>query len=265
MTRNGIVCALILCCVLPAHADRVLREFTWDGDWLRVSNESGQPLTQTILEIEAPPITGDPYAITGRVKYEDVEGTAYIEMWNHFGAHGAFFSRTLMEHGPMKSLSGSSDWREFHLPFQRGPDVPPPERLVVNIVLPGRGTVYVSPLKLVQPDEPHAGTWWTGRQSNLLGAGLGVLLGGMGALIGVLASRGRARRLVLGAILVAFIVGIGSLLLGLVAARAGQPYHVFSMPLLIGAIYVVVPASMARSILRQYESWELRRMQSLDS
>lgn len=248
-----------------AQAGRVLQEFAWEDQVLRVINDSNEPLTITILEINAPPITADPYAITGRVKYEDVYGTAYLEMWSHFGARGTFFSRTLMSHGPMKNLSGSSDWRNFHLSFNRGPDVPPPERLVINVVLPGQGTVYLSPLSLVEQGHGAVGVWFSEQQAGLYGGLFSALMGGLGALIGTLVSFGRARAFVSGLINALILLGACLLLVGIWAMFGKQPYHVFYPLLLIGALCSCLMGGFRVTVRKRYEQWELRRMQALDT
>jgi uncharacterized membrane protein YphA (DoxX/SURF4 family) len=264
-TRSMTIWAVtVLLLSLHARADRVLQEYSWDNDWIKVVNVSDQELTKTVLEIDRPPITKDPYALTGRVKYEGVEGTGYIEMWSHFGEHGAFFSRTLMDHGPMQGLSGSSDWREFHLPFYRGPDVPPPERLVINVVLPGLGTVYLSPLKLVEPGRDAAGAWFSERQAGLYGGSFGAVIGGLGALIGTLVSLGRARRFVAGLIHALILLGAAALLAGVWAVIAKQPYHVFYPLLLIGVLCTCLMAVFRVVVRKRYEQWELRRIQAMD-
>lgn len=252
---------LITLFAVSTHADQVVQEFTWEGDVLRMANESDEPMTKTILEIEAPRITRDEFALIGRVKYENVEGDGYLEMLNHFGERGAFFSRTLANFGPMKKLSGTSDWRTFRLPFTSNPDMPPPERLVVNVVLPGRGTVHLSPLKLVQDGRT---AWWDSRQAGWLGGILGSSLGILGALIGILASKGKARALVMALYRVMLVFGLFSLLAGLFAALRSQPYHVYYPLLLVGAISMIVMIANRGALRRRYEEQELRRMESLD-
>src|SRR5687768_11923086 len=65
---------------------------------LRVENAGPDPLQATLFVLEQPKITTDFYKIVGEVRYENVAGDGFLEMWNHFGA-GAFFSRTMGESG----------------------------------------------------------------------------------------------------------------------------------------------------------------------
>ena len=75
---------------------------------------------------------------------------------SHFAGEKAYFSRTLAESGPLQSISGRSDWRPFQLPFaardESGWLDDRPERLDLNLVLPGAGKVQLRSLRLVQYD-----------------------------------------------------------------------------------------------------------------
>lgn len=117
------------------------------GHQLKVDNLKPTPSTVTVLTIDKPPIAGPRYVLRGQVRYDNVEGTSYLELWNYFPDGGQYFSRTLADQGPMMKLQGTSGWREFVLPFD-ATGAPPPTRLVMNVVLQGRGTVYLGPLRL---------------------------------------------------------------------------------------------------------------------
>jgi serine/threonine protein kinase len=118
---------------------------------LKIENLNDAPLRVTLLKIETPPITSQSYALGGEIRYEGLQGSAYLEMWSEF-PEGRFFSRTLGApgSGPMSQLTGTSGWREFTLPFDRNGTAKPPSQLEMNVFLPGRGTVFVGPLKLTE-------------------------------------------------------------------------------------------------------------------
>jgi hypothetical protein len=181
-------------------------------------------MTREVLSIDAPAITSHQYALVGRVKYENVESDGYLEMWSHFGERGAFFSRTLADAGPMKKLSGSSDWRLFRLPFTSNGQMPPPERLVVNVVLPARGVVTLSPLTLVQGG---GSAWWSERQAGAWGGLLGGALGILGGLVGGLASKRKGRTWVMFTLHSMIGLGVLGLIAGGIAVLRSQPYHVY--------------------------------------
>ena len=113
--------------LLAGCAETTLPELTWpaslpdgarhnsDGS-VTVTSSSDDGLTVTLVEIESPGITKDRYAVKGRVRYENVSGDGYVEMWNVF-ANGRAFTRTKGDQGPMRTITGNSDWRSIVLPF----------------------------------------------------------------------------------------------------------------------------------------------------
>lgn len=118
---------------------------------LKIENLKDEPLLARLLTIEKPPISATNYAVSGEVRFENVQGKGYMEMWSNF-QEGRYFSRTLGDpgSGPMSQLAGTSGWREFTLPFDRSGTTNAPTRIEVNLFLPGRGVVYVGPLKLIE-------------------------------------------------------------------------------------------------------------------
>src|SRR6266853_1931256 len=87
-------------------------------------------------------IAGPRYVVSGEVRYQDVEGQGYLEMWTVFPDGQRFFSRTLDAQGPRAALRGESNWRRFELPFDMSGASQAPSRLEINLVLPGRGAVW---------------------------------------------------------------------------------------------------------------------------
>jgi hypothetical protein len=289
---KGLVIGLsLLLSASAVSAEEILREFSWTAvsrqgpspgaevlpaegsasfEQLKVQNAQGQPRLVNVLTVERPAISNARYAIIGQVRFDGVEGTGYLEMWNHFPDGGRYFSRTLATMGPMKSLSGSSDWRPFVLPFFNKEGGPPPTRLEVNVALPGRGTVYLGPVRLVQygPNEDPlavAGQWWSDQGGGMLGGIAGSILGCLGAMVGWLAATGRARRLALGTLKLMILVGVIALAAGGFALLRSQPYAVYYPLLLLGGLCVVIPAGLFRSIRKRYENIELRRMRAMDA
>lgn len=237
---------------------------------LRVVNAKEQPLTATVLTVEDPGVGGPAYAIKGEVRYEDVQGTGYLEMWSFFPEGGMFFSRTLGKSGPMGRLEGSSSWRAFALPFLLKDSPTRPNRLEVNVVLPGRGTVFLSPLQLVQyaPGEgvlAVAGPWWSVHTAERIALCIGVILGSVAALLGVLVSKGKARGFVMLALTAVIVVGATMLVSGMVAVLRSQPYTVSALLLIAGLLSVGLPAAGLVFVRRRYEELELRKMKALDA
>ncbi len=58
-------------------------------DALKVEGtRDGSPVT--VLTIDRPTIKGPRYALTGQVRYDGVEGTGYLELWNYFPNGGQY-------------------------------------------------------------------------------------------------------------------------------------------------------------------------------
>jgi hypothetical protein len=205
------------------------------------------------------------YAIRGQVRYNDVAAQGYLEMWSYFADGGQFFSRTLASDGPMAALSGSSDWRDLELPFflqgKTGP-----ERIEVNVVLPGAGSVDVGPLELVRLDaEPGSGgAWLSDRAIGVAGAVIGTAVGLFAVVIATLTGRRRGRRFVLAAMAVAAGVGVTLLVLSIVGLATGQPPGVVLLLLVAGLVLAAAFGVSIPRTRRLYADAELRKMRAMD-
>lgn len=269
-----IVLLTLLSFSASLQAEELVRTVTLAEEPLTVAAVPGEQ-ARMLIELPDPGISSRVYALKGRIRYEDVEGEGFLQMDNHFGELGTFFTKTLAPTGPLGKISGSSDWRPFVLPFNTSSgdqaDMPPlPEKLTLTLFLPGRGTVSIGDVALYQyaPGEDPlqmTGAWFGSRTAGLLGAVGGTLLGVWGALIGILASRGKARGFVLGS--AGAMLGIGMLFLigGVVALAMAQPYAVYYTLFLFGIILVAVIGMMRGSLAARYEAFELKRMQSMDA
>jgi hypothetical protein len=291
--RNFIaISVLTTAWCLPVRAEQVVREVSWAalkqsgglaaGEWivspagssgpaeqLRIENPGPQPKTTQILVLDKPGVSSIRYSVQGSVRYQDAAPGSYLEMRNYFPNGEAFFSRTLGNSGPMQQIAGSSDWRPFVLPFFSDEKQGPPSRLEINVVLAGGGTVWLSPLRVVQydPDEnPLAipGALWSEQTAGWIGGIAGTVLGCFGGLIGILVGLGKARRLVMTLAWAIFLVGLLSLLAGLVTLILRQPYAVYYPLLLIGLIASLVVGLQMRMLRRRYEQIELRKMAAAD-
>jgi len=254
-----------------------------------------EPLTVTaapgtqnysLVEIAAPNISSAVYALQGKIRYENVEGDGYLQLDNHFGAGEVFHTRSVAPMGPLGKVSGSSDWRQFVLPFNASGRDPGesqfPEKLSLRLHLPGNGTVSISNVVLHQfasGEDPlllsgnrggqlsgHSPEhWFSSRTSGLLGGIGGGVLGLWGALIGILAGRGKARGFVLGSTNALLVIALASIVTGVVAMTSGQPYAVYYPLLLIGVIIGIVIGFLRGRVSNRYEQLELKRMQSMDA
>ena len=277
MRRMGgalaIVATIVFAAAAPAAAAGPVQI-----DWTRTPPVSGSVVGEDavvsagetggsfhLITIDAPPVGAPGYQIVGDVAYEGVQGRGYLQMWSVFEDGSRAFSRTLDPTGPMAALTGSSGPRTFVLPFNLG-DTPPPTRLEIDVVLPGPGTVRVGPLSL-QPLGQSVGTggWWSDRAAGVGGAAAGTILGLLGAVIGSLASRGRARRFVLATMVTLIVLGCALAVTGVVALALSQPYAVYFPLLLAGVLMVGVSGSSIRTTRRAYAEAELRRIRAMDT
>ncbi|MBN1273831.1 MAG: hypothetical protein JXB26_16305 [Candidatus Aminicenantes bacterium] len=71
----------------------------------------------------------------------DLSGSAYLEMWVHVDG-GQYFSRGLND-----TVEGAVDWKTIRTAFlfQKGQK---PDKVTLNIVINGRGTVWVDDVRL---------------------------------------------------------------------------------------------------------------------
>ena len=226
------------------------------------------PTSFHLVTIDHPQIAGPRYVVSGEVRYQDVEGQGYLEMWTVFPDGQRFFSRTLAAQGPLAALRGESNWRRFELPFDMSGASQAPSRLEINLVLPGPGAVWLGPMHL-QRATALAGAaqagWWSARSGTLLGAMMGSLVGVVGAIIGVLGGRGRARGLVLGLLVGLISVGACLAVVGVAAALSSQPRHVWYPLLVIGGASGLIGLVILPTMRRRFAADELRRIEAMDA
>ncbi len=219
-----------------------------------------------VLALDQPRIKDASYSVVGEVKYTDVTGEGYVEMWSTFPDGARYFSRTLAMQGAMKKLEGSSGWRWFELPFKSKEGVYP-TRVDVNVVGSG-GKVWLRGGKLAEgigawsAADPNA--WWGERQGGLVGGILGGSLGVAGALVGLLSGLGRGRRAVMALLGTMIIMGVMLLITGLFAVIMGQGWAVYYPLLLCGVICSAVAGGMMPGIRRKYEELEMRKVGAMD-
>ena len=216
-----------------------------------------------LIAVDVPDLGRQGYVLRGEVRYSDVAGAGYLEMWNVFADGSRFFSRTLGTEGTMAALTGTSDWRPFELPFFLD-GAAPPNRLEINVVLPGSGTVEVGPLQLVRLAEAGSGAWVPDRSIGVVGAVLGTAIGLLGALVGTLVARNRGRRIVLPAMTLAAIAGVALIAASIVAIPSGQPPSVVFLLLVSGAILAAAFGLGMPRVRRAYAEAELRKMRAMD-
>ena len=128
-----------------------------DGtDTLLIKHTEPKPASIALWKVENPGVKTKFYALRGKLRYKDVDGTGYLETWNEFAANEQgqpnirAFSRSLADYGPFGKLSGTSDWRDVFIPFNAEGTKQPLAKLELNLVLAGAGEVEITDLQLLE-------------------------------------------------------------------------------------------------------------------
>lgn len=234
---------------------------------LKIESTNDTPQEITLLKISDASVIKKANSIYGEFKCENVQSpqsVSNLKMVTYIppAAPGGDTTTSQQIGSP---FSGSSNWRPYRFIVVRGKtlDGRPklPTQLEVRLVLAGRGTVYLRPIKVLGV----TGSWWSTEQSGLIGGIGGSVIGCFGALIGILASKGKARKFVLTSIQISIVVGILLMIAGLVALVYKQPYAVWYALLLPGVILTSVFSLNLSSLQRRYDELEIRRMTSVDT
>jgi hypothetical protein len=105
-------------------------------------------------------------------------------------------------------------------------------------------------------DPNSFGTWF----GVIAGGGLGTLGGLLGGAVGLLAPRGKGKRIIVTAWTVLIAIGVAMLLFGGYAWAVGQPWGIWYGPVLCGVILTVVLGGQFPMVLARYRQAEHRRI-----
>jgi hypothetical protein len=168
MVRCGVLLSVVLAasgCSKPSTEQEVvvLREYPMTGS-LDVLTQDVAQMDDAVsadgngavrIHVDAPSTirlyeTGDLDVEDARVIYqarirtEGVEGAVYLEMWCTFAGKGEFFSRALQS-----PITGTTEWTSQETLFflKQGEN---PDNVKLNLVIDGKGTVWIDDIKLVK-------------------------------------------------------------------------------------------------------------------
>ena len=274
--RRGLVAGMIavLMTAAPGVAEDPVAEIDW-GTTAPLSGtvengvvviESSVPGVFPIAVIDGPALSGGDIVMTVDVAIRDMVEPAYLELWAVYDDGSRFFSRTVDQQG-IGVLRDAGSGR-VELPFGLSSTVP--DSLELNAVLPGGGHIEIGAVVLFEVDGVVAlvdgsDGWWSATTAGIVGGVAGAAIGILGAVLGSLASRRAAREFVMATLKLGTAVGVMSAAAGLVALALGQPYEVWFVLLLLGAILGLVLGGLIRSVGTRYEASELHRMRAMDS
>jgi predicted Ser/Thr protein kinase len=96
---------------------------------------------------ETGPITAEnaPLIYQAKLRTEGLGGQAYLEMWCRLPGVGEFFSR-----GLNNTLTGTADWTTVETPFFLRPGQGRPDNVRLNLVITGKGTVWIDDIRLLK-------------------------------------------------------------------------------------------------------------------
>jgi hypothetical protein len=219
----------------------------------------------SLLTISDSKLIAKAYFIVCEIKYENVFGNnpSFLKLSCHLspavpGSEG----RTISAERDSPSIYvGSKDWTRCLFVIPRDNLEGLPTELKLQFIFQGQGTIYIRPPRLIGT----VGNWWMPEQAGKIGGIGGSVIGCFGALLGLLASIGKARTFVLATMKIFIALGILLTIAGFVAVVSSQPYAVWYALLLPGVILTLVFSLTLPSIQRRYDELEIRRMTSVDA
>lgn len=154
-----LVAAVLATVVADAAETKTLKKFsTADGvisKDLKVEEtgwfaEPSRDQTLRLFELPDPGVDQCMLIYRAKLKTENLEGQAYLEMWCRFPGKGEFFSR-----GLQNPVSGSNNWASYETPFflQKGEK---PDLLKLNLAVKGSGKIWIKDVEVLKAPLPKA-------------------------------------------------------------------------------------------------------------
>jgi hypothetical protein len=174
-TKNLLPVLGLLMCLPTARGDNQTRQWSWstlkqegallsgtvvgpDGtsqvEQLRLMRSDNYSDNLTFLTCSLPPGGSRSFLLTGFIRGEGVETAGTLEMATRLSDGRTVRQRAIEKNGKLLRLKGQEAWKQFMLPFNSGGGTVRPDAITVRLDLPGRGTVYLGPLQLVEYTVP---------------------------------------------------------------------------------------------------------------
>ena len=111
-----------------------------DGDAWRV--DSSKPQVVSLFEVPVTDLDDCTLIYRAKIKTENIQGRAFLEMWCHLPGGGEYFSR-----GLDKTITGTNGWATYEIPFflRKGDK---PDLLKLNLSIEGTGKVWIKDIEL---------------------------------------------------------------------------------------------------------------------
>ncbi|MCI0529313.1 MAG: hypothetical protein L0Y56_17890, partial [Nitrospira sp.] len=129
--------------IITQSGIQIDKQFSRDGNGsLRVT--ATEPTVVRLFEVGDLDIENARLIYQAKLRTENVQGQAYLEMLCHFPNKGDFFSR-----GLQSPLTGTTDWVTEETPFflKKGEN---PDNVKLNLVIDGQGVVWIDDIKLLK-------------------------------------------------------------------------------------------------------------------
>jgi hypothetical protein len=106
--------------------------------------DAAKPVVVRLFEVSGLNVEQARLVYHARLRTENLQGQAYLEMWVRFPGKGEFFSR-----GLENALSGTTEWTSAETTFflQKGER---PDLARLNLVVNGSGSVWIDDVRLVK-------------------------------------------------------------------------------------------------------------------
>ena len=106
------------------------------------------PTVINLAEVIGPGVAPATLIYEADVRSKDLIGSAYLEIWCHFGGEGRYFGR-----GLDSTVTGTSDWTTLRTVF-RLEEGQRPTLVTLNLVIDGEGVVWVDRPRLLYEPTP---------------------------------------------------------------------------------------------------------------
>jgi len=110
--------------------------------------DAAAPVQIRLLELNNIDVEKAVLIYRAKLRSENLDGTAYLEMWCRFPGMGEYFSRNMAT-----PVTGTTEWTSEETPFyclkgQR------PDLVKLNLVVAGTGTVWIDDIHLIKGNLP---------------------------------------------------------------------------------------------------------------